>query len=123
MTFRYLTVKDGNNAALKFTSIKDTLEFLNLISYITVSCPCMYYKTNWDWRFQKEKGLLEKAYPDYNIIASSSERYKNYSDEEIETLLRMRKEGNTVKDIAGALGRTYWSVTYKLREMRATGLP
>jgi hypothetical protein len=108
MTFRYLAVKDGNNAALKFTSIKDTLEFLNLISYITVSCPSMYYKTNWDWRFQKERKLREVAYPGYAVIASSSERYKNYSDEEIMALLSMRKEGKTINDIAGALGKTYW---------------
>ncbi|PLR73719.1 DNA endonuclease [Bacillus sp. UMB0728] len=121
-TFHFLAVKDGKNVALKFTSVKDTFAFLDYISPVTASCPSMYYKTNWAWRFQKEKSLLEKLYPGYDIIASCSERYRNYSNEEIEMLLKLKEQGYTVSDMASALGRTYWSVTYKLRELRAADM-
>lgn len=122
LTFRFLAVKDGHKSALKFTSVKDTFAFLDYIAPVTKNCPSMYYKTNWAWRLQKEKCQLQEAYPGYEIIASCSERYKNYSAEEVKMLLKLKDQGCTINDIAMELGRSYWSVTYKLRELRAIGL-
>ena len=122
LSFKYVTVPDGYRSALKFTSVKDTLTFLDTIQSITVTCQSMYYKTNWAWRFNHEKELLAKQYPGYQVITTSSERSKPYSCEEISLLISLKQTGQTTNQIATALGRTYWSVTYKLGELRREGL-
>nr|WP_150959394.1 hypothetical protein [Aneurinibacillus sp. XH2] len=52
------------------------------------------------------------------IIASSSERSKKYEYWEIETMISAKKDGVAEKIIAERLGRTYWSVVYKLAELK-----
>lgn len=114
--------KDGFGHILRFTSTKNTYYFLNKLSSVTKTCPSMYYKTNWEWRFSQEKNKLKKLYPDYEVFASSSERSKEYSKNEIETILVMKQSGATDKAIAKVIKRTYWSVVYKISELRKSGM-
>ena len=109
---------DGHGYYLKTSKIKDTLQFLDTLLPVTKQCPSMFYKTNWTYRLYKEKEKWKKKYPHYDIATSSSERYKNYSEEEIQTIIQMKRNGFTDKEIAQAIHRTYWSVVYKLRELR-----
>ncbi|MEI2378723.1 helix-turn-helix domain-containing protein, partial [Priestia megaterium] len=74
--------------------------------------------TNWDWRYNEEKQLLLEQYPNYEIIASSSDRCRSYSSEEINCILILHKKGESISNIARAINRTYWSVVYKLRELK-----
>lgn len=113
--------RDGFGHILRLTTTSDTYSFLHRIGPITKSCPSMYYKTNWEWRFQQEQLILSNQYPGYEIIASSSERSKKYEHWEIETMISAKKDGVTDKTISERLGRTYWSVVYKLAELRKSG--
>ncbi|MBB6177628.1 hypothetical protein HNQ82_002466 [Anoxybacillus tengchongensis] len=109
--------KDGQGVILKTTSVKETFLFLDLISPITIDCPSMYYKTNWNERLQIENAKWKSKYPDFKVLVSNSDRWKNYTEEEIQLIKKMKKDGATVQEIANALQRSYWSVTYKWREI------
>ncbi|AYA78015.1 hypothetical protein DOE78_22890 [Bacillus sp. Y1] len=67
---------------------------------------------------EKESQLINVKYPGYKILTTSEERQKNYSMEEIETIISMKKGGHTLKEILESLNRTYWSVVYKISELK-----
>jgi len=117
ISFHPSTRKDGQGFILKTTSVKETYKFLELISPVTESCHSMYYKTSWTFRFAKEKLKWNSQLPDYQVVASSSERSKPYSKEEIARLIELKENGMTIKKIAETLQRSYWSVTYKWRDI------
>ena len=81
----------------------------------------MSYKTNWMYRFYIEKQKWNKKYPDYEVLTSSRERMRPYTTEEIETILTMKRMKQTDQQIADRLGRTYWSIVYKVSELRKEG--
>lgn len=114
--------KDGFGYILRFTSTSNTYKFLDKLSKYASEIPEMYYKTNWSFRLAKETKLLKQSYPGYKVIASSSHRNKAYSYEEIQKLIELKKLGVTDKQISITLNRTYWSVVYKLRELRKQNL-
>ncbi|WP_413300381.1 DNA endonuclease [Bacillus sp. 1P10SD] len=110
--------KDGHGFILRTTSVNETFSFLNKIRNVSDSCPSMFYKTNWNYRLQQESEKWKLKLPDYKLVVSSSDRWKNYSSYEIKRLVVLKKEGHLDKEIANLLGRSYWSVVYKLRELR-----
>jgi hypothetical protein len=105
---------------LKGTSTDLTYRFLNLLSPITLTCESMYFKSNWEWRLKQEEQRFLVQYPNYQIIASSSSRHQNYSDKEVNDMISLKKKGFKDQEIANTLARSYWSVVYKLRELRNT---
>jgi hypothetical protein len=114
--------KDGNGTILRLTSTDATYNFLKLLAPVTKSCPSMYYKTNWDSRFEQECGRYRSLYRDYEVISSQSDRFRNYTNKEVGSLIELKKLGVTDKEIALELNRSYWSVVYKLKEIRKDGL-
>lgn len=109
---------DGFGYILKTTKVSETMKFLKIVGDASKDCPSMYHKTDWGFRFQKEMERYKDSHPGYEVIASSSDRRKNYTKEECEILCQMKKEGKTDKEIALHLNRTYWSIVYKWRELR-----
>ena len=114
--------RDGHGYILRGTSTDLTYNFLNLLSPITLTCESMYYKSNWKWRLKQEEQKFIVQYPNYQIVASSSSRNKNYSDKEINEMISLKKNGFKDQEIANVLARSYWSVVYKLRELRKGGI-
>lgn len=109
---------DGHGFYLRTTKINDTLQFLEAIAPITRTCPSMYYKTNWAYRWQQERKKWADQYPGYQVRVSHPERTKRYTAEEIECIQQMKSEGKTDQQIADALGRTYWAIVNKRSELR-----
>lgn len=109
---------DGFGYVLKTTKVSETLKFLEVVLAASADCPSMFYKTNWNYRFEKEIQRYKESHPEYEVIASSSERSKNYSDAECDLILLMKSQGYKDREIAEKLGRSYWSVVYKWREIR-----
>ncbi|SIS43016.1 DNA endonuclease [Salimicrobium flavidum] len=109
--------KDGLNYILKTTTVKATLAFLKVIQEVTLTCPSMYYKTNWSYRFKREKGVFAESEPSYTIISSDSERHRDYTTEEVKKLILLKQEGKTINEIAKILNRSYWSVVYKWKHI------
>jgi hypothetical protein len=82
----------------------------------------MYYKTCLEKKLLLCKESLIKKYgSEIKVKQSSSNRFKNYSNEEIKKLIKHKKAGYTDKHIAEQLGRSYWSIVYKLSELRKLG--
>jgi hypothetical protein len=112
----------GNRTLLKINKEKDVAHFLRIIKPFTVEIPSMYYKTCLEKKLllSKER-LLNKYGSEIKVILSSSNRFKNYSKEEIQKLIKQKKAGYADKHIAEQLGRSYWSIVYKLSELRKLG--
>lgn len=110
--------KDGFGYVLKTTTVDETFKFLKAIRPVILTCPSMFYKTNWNYRFTQEAMKYASQYPQYEIITSSSERSKAYSEDEIELLIKLKLIGYTDKEIGEFLNRSYWSVGYKWHEIR-----
>ncbi|MFD1779986.1 DNA endonuclease [Fredinandcohnia salidurans] len=113
--------QDGHGHILRFTSTDNTYDFLEQISPITASCPSMFYKTNWNWRYQKEIHKYQVTYPGYSVLATNSDRNKNYSKTEIKEIIRLKLMGEKDRVIAERVNRSYWSIVYKLKELRKDG--
>ncbi|WP_158233790.1 hypothetical protein [Sporosarcina sp. P3] len=108
----------GNGYYLRTSKTADTLLFLQDIEPAAITCPSMSYKTNWHYRYYIEKQRWHKKYEDYQLLTSSRERRLPYTLHEIQTIKQMKQSGNTDQQIADALGRSYWSIVYKIRELR-----
>lgn len=67
----------------------------------------MYYKTYWWYRLEKESALISAKYPGYKILTISEERQKNYSMEEVETIISMKKRGHTIHDTFFRITKSY----------------
>ncbi len=119
--FRTSKRRDGCGYILRCTKVKETINFLKLIRPVTSSCPSMDYKTSWEWRLKYETQTLKTKFPGYEVHSSSSDRFVNYSDFEINRLKNLKQKGMTDREIADELKRSYWSIVYKLRELRNKG--
>lgn len=109
---------DGEGYYIRTTKVEATFNFLKQIEKVALTYPNGSYKTNWTYRGHIEKIRLQKKYPTYEILLSSQERMKPYSEAEIEIMIAMENAKQTDQAIADALQRTYWSVVYKIRELR-----
>lgn len=110
--------KDGFGYALKTTTIEETFKFLLAIRPVILTCPSMFYKTNCNYRFTKELIKYSAKHPKYEVITSSSERIKAYSEGEIELLFKLKLIGYANNDVSELLQRSDWSVVYKWSEIR-----
>lgn len=109
---------DGFGYILKTTKVSETMKFLNIVCHPSKDCPSMFYKTNWNYRFERETTKYKQSHPDYKVMVSSSERNRNYTPLECGLLCQMKLDGISDKEIALKLNRSYWSVVYKWRELR-----
>lgn len=85
--------------------------------------PSMAYKTNLEINLDFKKDHIRKKHgQNVDIVISSSERNKNYSEQEIQYIIQSKNKNATNQAIADKLGRTYWSIVYKVRELRKKSL-
>lgn len=113
---------DGNGYFLRTYRTSDTLDFLNILSPVTETCPSMSYKVNWTFRLYTEKEKWRKKYPDYKILTSSRKRMRPYTDAEVATLIAMKRSNLTDREIAEKLERSYWAIVNKAADLRQQGL-
>lgn len=114
---------DGKKSLLKINKEQEVRHFLSIISPFTGKLSSMEYKTNIDKKLKSLEGKIKKRYGnDVKIFISSSNRMKNYSQQEIETLILLKKSGYTDQMISQELGRSYWSIVYKIKELRKNDL-
>jgi len=112
---------DGNGYILKMTKTKDVYRFLNEVKSTISNCESMRYKFDWEYRFNVEKEKLQLDYPSYSVIETDSSRFSNYTEKEVMDIIRLKLEGQTDQAIAYYLNRTYWSVVYKIKDLRKKG--
>ncbi|MBT2687161.1 DNA endonuclease [Bacillus sp. ISL-47] len=120
--FKISKRKDGYGYILRLTTVMASLDFLGVIREIASGCKKMEYKFNWETRFQVEEEKLKKLHTGYQILSSDSNRFRNYTENEVAQIIDFKKNGKTDKQIANELQRSYWSIVYKLKELRKAGL-
>lgn len=109
---------DGYGYILRTTSTKDSYKLLDLVQTETADLPSMYYKTDFSFRLNLEKEKFKNAFPDYQVLASHFDRCRPYSQHELIKLAELKAAGSTINEIANELGRSYWSIVYKTREIK-----
>lgn len=112
----------GNKTLLKINKESEVRFFLNVINPYTSEIPSMFYKSCLEQKLNLYKERMALKYgSDVQVILSSSDRHRNYSEEEIAIIIHLKQRGEFDKDIANALGRSYCSIVYKIRELRRLG--
>lgn len=114
---------DGHRSLLKINKEWEVNNFLNIIKPYVEDIPSMKYKICLNENINlKTNNIKDKFGKDVNVKISSSNRRKIYSKNEINTLIKLKKSGYTDEAIANQIGRTYWSVVYKISRLRKDGL-
>lgn len=110
---------DGHQYVLKLNKVKDVKYFLGIVSPYVGQIPSLQYKHDLNYRLRLEEEKFKKTYDQkIEVAMSSSERSAPYTTEEIATLLRLKNKGYTDQEISKVLNRSYWSVVYKLADLR-----
>lgn len=113
----------GHKSLLKLNKESEVRHLLNLVATYVIDMPSMEYKTNLETNIKlKSENIYKKYGPNVNIVISSSERKRAYTSQEIERIIKLKAENVTDSAIAVELGRTYWSIVYKIRELRKKSL-
>lgn len=113
--------RDGFGHVLKLTKVNDSLDFLKLVLTTVNDLKGMEYKCNWEKRLIIESEKLLSDYPNYKVLTSDSERFRNYTEDEIEKIISSKISGFKVLEIAKELNRSYDSIVYKMCELRKNG--
>lgn len=110
---------DGHKTLLKLNKESEVTHFLETINAYVKDIPSMQYKTSLKKNIaEKTEHIQERYGKDVHIRISSSNRKRHYSEEDITILMQMKKDGATDQMIADRLGRSYWSVVYKIRQLK-----
>ncbi|KXH79729.1 hypothetical protein [Sporosarcina sp. HYO08] len=113
----------GHKSLLKINKEQDVRHLLNVIAPYVKCIPSMEYKTNLETNIkQKTENIYKKYGQSVNIVISSSERNRAYTFEEIELIIKLKTANVTDQAIADQLGRTYWSIVYKIGDLRKKSL-
>lgn len=113
---------DGQQSLLKLNKVSDIEFFLNCLHPYINEIPSMRYKMCIASKIDSLKKLLpEHVVNNYAIVTSNSERTRPYSIDEINLLVSLKTTGKTDKVIAEVVNRSYWSVVYKLKDLRLQG--
>ena len=113
----------GHKSLLKINKEKEVRHLLNTIAPYAKNIPSMKYKTNLETNIELKTEHIQKRYgQNVNIIISSSKRSRTYTLEEMGCIIELKKANVTNQAIADKLGRTYWSIVYKVKELRKKSL-
>ena len=122
--FRLNTHPTGLGYSLVCSKLDSVNRFFKLIYPYCKNIESMRYKWDKDYRIQNTCHKLIQNYSNkYKIKISALEDIPSrYSPEDEKTIILMKRSGKTDKEIADALGRSYWGVVDKIRRMRKLGL-
>jgi hypothetical protein len=108
---------------LRCGTARDVFRFIELVVPFGQEVPSMRRKIALLPLLAEIKTELESELGEQTLITwPDFEREPNYyTDEEVERLIDMKRAGKSDREIAAALGRTYWSVVYKASTLRKAG--
>ena len=112
---------DGNRFILELNQRNHILYFLELVKPYVSQISCMAYKVDLQNRMNEAKlnYLASGKVLHKNILLRYNEVKSNfYSEADEKIITKMKLMGNTDKEIAETLNRSYWSIVDKIRGMR-----
>lgn len=111
---------DGKNYILELNRRNHILDFLELVKPYVSQIPCMSYKIDLNKKLNDTKEKLTKQGM-YISVRNHKINTCNYSLQENEIIISMKKQGKTDKEIAEKCNRSYWGVVDKIRRLRIMG--
>ena len=121
--FSLKKVPFGTGWSLSCGTARDVFRFMKLVAPFGQEVPSMRRKIALLPLLAEIKAELKSELGEQTLITwPDFEREPNdYTDEEVKRLIRMKRAGRSDREIAAALGRTYWSVVYKASTLRKAG--
>lgn len=114
---------DGNGSLLKINKEREVRDFLKIINPYHHEIESMLYKMDLNENLRMKVDAIKEKYGDnVSIILSSSNRNRLYTQKELNLIIQLKSSGKTDQYIADQSGRSYWSIVYKIRDMRKSGL-
>lgn len=114
---------DGHKNLLTINKASEVKNFLNIVNPYVKEIPSMKYKSCLNENIRLKTDHIKNRFGrDVRIKISSSERRQVYTSDEIDTIIMLKNNKTTDQEIADHLDRTYWSVVYKISELRKEGL-
>src|SRR5699024_6980508 len=90
----------GRQSLLKLNKEKEVSYFLNVIEPYTKDIPSMKYKTNIKENIQLKTEQIKRKYgKDITIVISSSNRKREYTDNELDRIIELKTNGETTQTI------------------------
>ncbi|MBV4450433.1 hypothetical protein KM792_12320 [Clostridium tyrobutyricum] len=110
--------KDGKHFLLEINKRNDIVKFINTVSPFIEEVPCMHYKIKLKERFENKRlELTDKGYKNINSWSENITE-NNYSKDEENFIIKSKQIGNTDKEIAAILNRSYWGIVDKVRRLK-----
>lgn len=113
---------DGSNYILKINERNQVYKFLDIVEPYVNEIPEMKYKIDVENKLMDTKIKYLNKYPDKTINISNKTAFDNsYSKDDEFKIIRMINDGHNYKEIAKALGRSYYGLYDKIRRMKMAG--
>ena len=113
----------GAGWALYCSTARDVYRFIRLVGPFAKEVPSLRKKSALLPLLDDVKAEVEERLGEEVVVSSPRFEVEPsfYTEEEVEKLITMKKAGKSDREIAAALGRTYWSVVYKASMLRKAG--
>ena len=118
VSFKLKKHPHGHGYRIRITNLGEISKFIEIVSPYVKEIPDMAYKINLHERILEKEVTLRKMYPDSDVILPRFSHPRHfYTDDEIELLKELKRQGDSYEVIARKLERSYYSVVDKLRRM------
>lgn len=112
----------GKKFILEINKRNEIMKFINLVKPYVDEIDSMKYKVNIDKATNKKYNEMLNSYSSKDIIISPLQIEDNkYSKKDENIIIQLKNQGVKDKDIAEALGRSYYGVVDKMRILRKEG--
>lgn len=111
---------DGKKYIIELNQRNHIFDFIDIIKPYVEQVPCMSYKIDLNKKLNDTKEKLTKQGM-YISVRNHKINTCNYSLQENEIIISMKKQGKTDKEIAEKCNRSYWGVVDKIRRLRIMG--
>lgn len=109
---------DGKKYILTIGKREEVFNFIDIVKPYVCQVSCMDYKYDIDKRIDEE-------YKNNNQINTKNfynRKFLSYTDEDIDKIIDMKRNGYKDMDIANKLNRSYWGIAWKIRDLRAKNM-
>ncbi len=110
----------GKNYILEMNQRNEIYNFISIVKDYVNEIPEMRYKVDLEKSMlDKYQKILEREEGRRKVLTSNFQvNSKEYSNEEVDKIIQMRKLNYSISKIADEIGRTYWEVYDKIRRMQ-----
>uniref|UniRef100_UPI0032218955 hypothetical protein n=1 Tax=Acetoanaerobium noterae TaxID=745369 RepID=UPI0032218955 len=120
VNFKLKKRKDGKNYILEVNQRNEIYNFISIVKDYVNEIPEMRYKVDLEKSMlDKYQKIIEREEGRRKVLTSNFQvNSKEYSNEEVDKIIQMRKLNYSISKIADEVGRSYWGVYDKIRRMQ-----